>query len=67
MVRSLERSWKRYITNTPEGFIRAFKEDKITKTQLRGQLKKYANVDESIPIDDVIREAEKTIANIRKT
>ena len=66
MARPVEESGKRYITNKPEGLIRAFKKDKITEKQLRGHLKKYANADESIPIGDVIRDAEKKIADIRK-
>ena len=66
MVRSLERVAKRYITNKPEGLIRAFNEGKITEKQIRSHLKHYANVDESIPISDVILNAEKTITDIRK-
>ena len=66
VTRTPEEAGKRYITNKPVGMIRAFKKGKITEKQLRGHLKKYVNVDENIPINDVIRVAEKTIDDIRK-
>lgn len=67
MVRLVDESVKRYITNKPAGLIRAFRAGKITEKQLRGYLKGYANIDEGTPIEDVIKAAEKKITHIRMT
>ena len=66
MVRSTDVAEK-YLVNKLEGFIHAFKKDRITETQLRGHLQIIVRVDKTIPIDDIIGVAEIELKKIRKS
>ena len=66
MVRSLERVEKLYKANKLTGLIEAFEANNITENQLRGHFKRFMNVDESVPISDVILNGKKVIADILK-
>ena len=66
MVRSLERVGQLAIANQLSGLIESFKEGNTTEKKLRGHFRRYMNVDESIPIWDVIINGKKVIADILK-